>query len=803
MSINKCLDIFKRSFDDLSEDELRDYARSVLQKASEYKDLTGTAAIKKAQGEIGKEFEASFYENAQISINNSNKLNYIVDKLNSGKLNVRDFVGRRYDGKADNIESSQKSYVNKLMGRFFNRLNKEDLAYLQDGDNQMEIAESFDGKKSSPRSEKIANSLKDYIQERNIVLTNTNALKLDYINKDRYLRAVHDANSLLRGGRSIIKEAMKKGKITRSGSKQEWVDFIKQHLDMDKTFSHTDAMIQDEDDLVAMKVDDRAADGILNNVFDNIVTGKSEIFTKSKVVNDAEAVKKLSRSFFVWKDLASLVKYNEKYGHGDLFSSILQDIQSSGSKAGTADRFGSDAENTYQQLRRAQQEDEDKPSSKFWWRNTDLFMKEVMKSNKTEVSPRLANFGANLRSFSGMARLPGIVLSSITDMHFAAAYAQRWGINYFRSFANQFESLFNQFTNDEKKQFASMMHLQLKSHIGYLGKFADTENLGQATNKISAKYYRAIGMTAWDNGNRIGIMHTISKRLGDMSSKQWGGLPEKTQQQLQKFGIERNEWEAIRHHSENGLLSLDAVDKLTNDDLRKLHQENGGTVPYYNLRNDLYRKLYTLHDVAAENAILTPSTWIRSMMNQDTNSGTVLGEAVRMVMQFKGFAFSYIDRALLEGFSNADGATAKLGHALQQFGGVLPLSYLSTYFYFLSQGKSMPDPAKMSVGQNINFFAGVAAPGIGIFSTVLDPRNQNQDMVSSFLLTPSARLLGSAAGTVLSTAEGNFKGAGKNLSKSLQYLVPSSAVPGASPYVKQFLGEHPFLMPGQQQLYGG
>ena len=61
---------------------------------------------------------------------------------------------------------------------------------------------------------------------------------------------------------------------------------------MDSTFSRTKAV-----DLNG-KLDDEKADRILDNIFDNITTGKTEIFTKSSVVNDREAIARKSRMFF-------------------------------------------------------------------------------------------------------------------------------------------------------------------------------------------------------------------------------------------------------------------------------------------------------------------------------------------------------------------------------------------------------------------------------------------------------------------------------------------------------------------------
>ena len=84
-------------------------------------------------------------------------------------------------------------------------------------------------------------------------------------------------------------------------------------------------------------IDTAEADKILNRVFDNITTGRSQIFTRSVVANDAEAVARKSRMFFKWKDLRSQLEYNtRKYGKGNLFNMLMSDAQSTANKIGVA-----------------------------------------------------------------------------------------------------------------------------------------------------------------------------------------------------------------------------------------------------------------------------------------------------------------------------------------------------------------------------------------------------------------------------------------------------------------------------------
>ncbi len=86
--------------------------------------------------------------------------------------------------------------------------------------------------------------------------------------------------------------------------------------------------------------------------------------------------------------------------------------------------------------------------------------------------------------------------------------------------------------------------------------------------------------------------------------------------------------------------------------------------------------------------------------------------------------------------------------------------------------------------------------------SVLDPHNQNQNLLWGILKTPSLALLGTSFSTALSLASGEGKQSLKNLEKTASSLIPINTVPFLSPYMRQILGDEPYLSPGQQQYYG-
>ena len=161
--------------------------------------------------------------------------------------------------------------------------------------------------------------------------------------------------------------------------------------------------------------------------------------------------------------------------------------------------------------------------------------------------------------------------------------------------------------------------------MGYIGRFVEAQNLGQWTSKISSNYFKGVGMQAWDNGNRLGIMTTIARRFAKNKEFSFKGLDQKLQNQLENFNISENEWNKLRPNIENKFLTLDVVNKMNDDDFKSIRNSLGqNESTLLEIKNQLYRKLHTLFDVAANNAILTPGAYEQSILTLGTRPGTVV-----------------------------------------------------------------------------------------------------------------------------------------------------------------------------------
>lgn len=805
-------DCIKEAFDALkhfTKGELNDYVRSVFLRAKEYDPLQGTRAMDRAAKEVNEEMLKNYFSDATQKAKNIMAFDANAKPIREGKADFRGVLaGRQRKGsyfkrtekdsswRKRNIPDAVKAEYEKIIQRVIGDLSHEEVEHFASGNFDIEICDIIGGKKSDDvLSKKIADKIMGYWDYSKSELILSGAMKPDEFHPKRYFSAIHDQQRIINGSKSLIQIAneRRKGKYDIKENKTGWRNFIKQYLDMGWTFKNTDAMDLNGD------LDLAEADKIIDRTFDNITTGKSNIFTRSAVANDREAVARKSKMFFVWKNLRAQYEYNKTYGRGNLFSMLMGDAQSTASKIGTAKMWGDNPYSMYNDLRKVQEEVD--PKGGKWWEHTDNYFKSVMHLDRQTESPNAVNFFANLRTLSTMARLPLITVDSVSDIGYVSAFANRIGVNYFQAWGHHLGHIFDTFPTENRARIAKLMKTQVDSHLGYLGRWTETNNATDWLNKISTKFFKYNLLEAFDRGNKTGNMTLMAESLAGHSKSSWEKLPEQTRKYLDRF-IDDKEWDLLRDKNNGNLFSTDNVDKLTDSELRDYYGKTDKSIPLSDLKDDLYRRVYAMFVTNAENTVLSPSDFERAFIFHGTSPGETKGIMLRMFGQFKMYTLSYIDRVLIDGLRNADTVQQKIMWATTMLMGTLPLSYASMFLKNRLQGLTMPDPSQMNVPEREKYLINLLAPSLGLFSGLLDARNQNSSMVLSLLGSPSLSLIGNTMAIPFALATGNPKKAAKQVVKAANYFAPLQTAPLISPIIRQAMGDEAHIEPGQQHIFG-
>lgn len=782
----ECLNAAKEALSSFTNVDLEEYVISVFRKAREYEDLRGSAGIRKAIDEINNQYMQNFMEDLQTKVNDADKFNS-RKRLIEDKVPLLNMIVRRENNKSENIESAQSSASKRLMDVSINQLSGDEFKFLLDSRNTKEIIAAIDGKKSSPIAEKIANVFKKYIEIRSSEVVNSGALPLEAINKDRFLRAIHDESKILKGGRTFF-DALGKKKYTVEQSRGMWKERIKKFINIDKTFDKGD--VHD----INGNVDESKLDDALNTIFDNITVGNPELVKFNL---------KRRQMFFYWKDMSSWYEYNKIYGKGDLANAWISDVNSSGNTIGLHEFFGSSPAGMYNDL--AKLENKTNPVSRPKKALTKLEFDYVAMPHKLSTVPLISN----IQALTSTSRLAGrMSLLNMSDLGNGVLYAHRYGYNMFKSYGTYLRNSFNLFPTEERKYLASMFKEMISSHLTYVSRYAEASNISQVLNKFNSFLYKATLSSAQDYANKLSAIQITARMLGDSSNLYHSQLKDGLKKLLNTFNISEKEWNMLRTKStEVGgkkLFSLDNLKYVSNEELRQVYGVKEDK-PLWQLKNDLHRKVYSLFDVSADNVVLQPGSFMNAITKHDFHN-PVFNSLFQSIMQFKKYPLEFADRVLFQGLKSSDGVKNKLLFAGAYAASMVPLSWLVMNLDYISQGKSLPDWDKMTVNDKIVYSKNLFIPSLGFLSNFLNPNDQSPASVGNYITTPTIKVLNSILTGSAALAESPFTGDFKKVEKSLKNIAegitPGMGMPFLAPYMHTMYGDKPYLMHGQQQEFG-
>ena len=158
-------------------------------------------------------------------------------------------------------------------------------------------------------------------------------------------------------------------------------------------------------------------------------------------------------------------------------------------------------------------------------------------------------------------------------------------------------------------------------------------------------------------------------------------------------------------------------------------------------KDDLTTKLATYFTDAADTAIPTPGAKERAIMNFGTERGTVLGEAIRAIMQLKGFPITYVTKGMTgqyHAFKQAD-KSGIFGLA-QMMVGTTMMGYLSIATKDILRGREPREVFDEETYLNTELLtrAFVQGGGAGIYGDFLfGEYNKYGQTLSQTLLGPT------------------------------------------------------------------
>lgn len=424
-----------------------------------------------------------------------------------------------------------------------------------------------------------------------------------------------------------------------------------------------------------------------------------------------------------FKDATAAQAYNDRFGNGSLVEGIIHRLEKSARATALMETLGPNPEAMLDRLRRdlakeLQGQGDAKAARALGGKHIDALFAEVSGATRSADNKDLAAWGSGLRALESMTKLGAATLSSIGDLATVAGELRYQGKGFLESWRDAFAGLVRGRGDAETRQIAELVGVGFEGVVGgVMSRFHSTDGALGGTARLLNLFFRFNGLNWWTDAHKTTAGLVTARYFAQHAGTAWTSLPAATTRLLTQYGIDRDGWNIIRKGAvkeANGteFLTPHAVRALPPELLSERAAQTGRTVTQELDR--LATAYQALMVDRADFAVPTPGAQERAWMllNSGAERGTVLGEALRFVMQFKAFPLAMISKTLgREAFSRAGesgGALVRMGEMILQ---LTVMGYLAQTAKDLVRGKNPADPT------NINTFyrAMTQGGGLGIY----------------------------------------------------------------------------------------
>lgn len=555
-------------------------------------------------------------------------------------------------------------------------------------------------------------------------------------------------------------------------TQQEWVDTVKPLLDLDRMFG-----AQGPD-----KIDE-----VLGEVYLTLATGRDGKIDGA-MRGDFKGPPNLAKSMgservLHFKSPELSEQYNDMFGSGDIIQAVFGSIETAGRTAALMETFGPNprvmldsvlskrqlAARNDPKLTEAQRQ---KAVARLNASNFDIYYDIASGGFNQAAAGRegVAQIAQGARNIQAMAKLGGAALTAMpTDTITMIAAQMNRGNGLVKSTASTIGALFGNMSGSERKLAASVYGEGMDAVIGNLTRgFAGNDGPVGALSSLTQRYFRWNGLAPWTDAARTATASMVAREAGERAGMAFDALPERYRWVLEGHDITPERWDKLRATTTemNGGRYVD-IGKIDDRELEMAWRRLIADETNYGVVEMDYKS----------------RRWAALSIN--SRAGTLSGEIIRSIMQFKGFPMAFTERIFGRAVMGGRGATTgerlmrQTPHLGVLLGGLTAAGYVSmtmkdtargawpprdfadteTIIAALTQGGALGIYGDFLFTDSSNtrnsFLETVAGPGLGTLAQVLnavartrDGEGRWSDAVNIGVgLTPGANLFYTRAAT--------------------------------------------------------
>jgi hypothetical protein len=519
-----------------------------------------------------------------------------------------------------------------------------------------------------------------------------------------------------------------------SVSSAQWVDDILPLLDLGKSFP--DAANEAE------------VRGILDNVFDTILTGVTNDITpllKGQRTGPANLGTKLGKHRVLhFKDADTAIQYRDMYGRGSTIQGVFGMMGHQARMAGAMDKFGPNPKAMLLAVAAKVQKDLKKQIDGMEpGKARDTLVKqmndlssadgEIAKLKSTiddvtglasrPVKANVAAIGQGIRNVQALAKLGGAVITAMpSDTVTMASAAMFRNGSFFKGMMRSLGEIANR---KDGKEIGFLLGEGFDGIIGHLAASV-ADGAPGVMSRTMQTFFKYSGLSGWTDTARAASARVIAAELGMNSTKAYGDLSPNLRYVLRLNGITEAKWEAIRsvgakevnghtyitpdlvRNADDSMIEPIVATQIKEARAAILKPTKAGNITQAmtdkfdkkraqiidKARHDLELDLHRYYADETSYAVIETDAASRRIATAGYRPGTLAGETMRFVMQFKGFPIAFTQRVLGRSVLNApSGRKAQAMHIGTTMAGLTVAGYMAMTAKDIARGQWPPrDP---------------------------------------------------------------------------------------------------------------
>lgn len=484
-----------------------------------------------------------------------------------------------------------------------------------------------------------------------------------------------------------------------------------------------------------------------------------------------------------FKDADAWLDYQSEFGGMPFVDLIESHVTGISKDIALVENLGSNPKNAMRILsdsvRRieADQGIEPKKTDKTLNRAQSMF-DEFMGANRAE-SEVLANVGLAYRSMNVASMLGGTTLASITDQAMTAKTAGVHNIAYRKVFGELVHNLNPK--NKDDREFAHSIGLATQEMLGSIARWSDdgltsvhgkAAQFAKVSNGVATTVMRVSGLNHLTAANKIAFSKMLMDKYGRLTrEKSWSDLHADDKFLLEAGGLTETDWKIWKlakpteDYSGNQLMTARSIYEIPNEQLKQFGDP-------MKIKDEAATRLQT-HILDEQGlAVLEAGLRERSIM-QVGKRGSVMGEIVRSMLQFKSFPAAMLMRHGARAMAQPTFAS-KAWYAGSLLGMTTLLGGLVVQLREIANGNDPQDMSETDFYKR-SFTAGGGLPVLG--DLLVAGTDTTGRGTSDFLVGPFGSdiktLLNVTVGNATKLASGEDTNAGNEIFKMIKSKIPA------------------------------